>query len=100
MDLTDEETTLIDSVRRQSDAKAAAEKYTGKRVRTKIIRGRCCLFVEDATYTDYFGYTWQSAVIALVFRTKVGVASAQSAELVKSANAAASPLIDPQRRSA
>ena len=40
----------------------------------------------SASYTDYFGYDWQGAFMALVFRTRLGAASAESHDLVKSAD--------------
>ncbi len=89
-ELSDADKAAIVAVRTQRDAKAAAEKFTGKGVRPKQVRGYCCLFVDGADYTDYFGYDWQGAFMKLVFLIRLGAASAKSQELVKSASSAKS----------
>jgi hypothetical protein len=91
VELTDEEKIAILGVHYKRDAKAAAikyltdpgRKYYWPRVQPKIIRGRCCLFIDGSSYTDYFGHTWQEAFMCLVFRRKIAAESARSAQLKK-----------------
>jgi hypothetical protein len=89
VELTTEEKAAIVAVRDKRGAKRAAIKFTGKNCRAKVIRGRCCLFIDHSDYTDYFGFTWKEAFMALVFRIKLGAADAKSAELKKAIEEAA-----------
>ena len=85
VDLTEEEKRSVFAVRKQSDAKAAAEKLLGKTVRTKQVRGYCCLFADGANETNAYGITWQEAFMKLLFVHKLNGESAKNAELRKAA---------------
>jgi menaquinone-dependent protoporphyrinogen IX oxidase len=90
IELSDSEKSAIRAVRKQSDAKTQAEGLLGKRVRTKQIRGYCCLFVGGANNTNAYGITWQEAFVKLLFRHKLNQASEKSASLCKSVASAKS----------
>jgi hypothetical protein len=82
-ELTEEEKQSILAVRNKRDAKTAAEKLCGRKVRPKVVRGYCCLFPAGRDYTDYFGHTWQEAFMTMLFRRKLGAESPQSQDLKK-----------------
>jgi hypothetical protein len=90
IELSDSEKSSIRAVRKQSDAKVEAEALLGKRVRTKQVRGYCCLFVGGANNTNAYGMTWQEAFVKLLFLHKLDQASENSASLCKSVAAAKS----------
>lgn len=90
---TDKEKEIIAGIRRQSDAKAAAEDILGLDVRPKQIRGRCCLFVGVAQTTYYTGYTWAGAIARLIYLRKKQAAGAPELRKAIAASEPRSPVI-------